>query len=110
MTIIKLVQIYISRDEERKVQAAKKAALFKYRTQTSTFKSDEVEEIDADLKKNFPEHLKDLEQRLGNAVCSWKSLLFVNAFFPFFSQPPMGKPRTKSYKMMTATMSKSKSE
>ena len=70
MTIIKLVQIYIARDEERKVQAAKKAALFKYRTQTSTFKSDEVEEIDADLRKNFPEHLKDLEQRLGDALHS----------------------------------------
>ena len=84
-TIIKLVQIYIARDEEKKVQAAQKAALFKYKTQTSTFKSDEVEEIDADLLKNFPAHLKDLEKIIGDnggrLILMNHSLTFIFVFY-----------------------------
>ena len=68
VTVMKLVQVYLTNEEEKRKKAAEKAAMYKYRTQTSTFKSDEVKDIEEDLRKNFPSHLKEIEDKLGSIL------------------------------------------
>jgi hypothetical protein len=65
LALNKLVATYLANESERKRKVAEKESFYKYRTNTTVYESNELKEIEEDIKRNFPKHLEELEATLG---------------------------------------------